>query len=59
VFFDAGKVTSSTGDLNLDALKAGGGFGIRFHGPLSTPLRVDLAGGSEGLSIVWSASAAF
>jgi hypothetical protein len=59
VFFDAGKVTAHARDLDLDGLKTDAGLGFRFHGPLATPLRVEFAQGSEGLSIVWAASAAF
>jgi hypothetical protein len=59
VFYDAGKVTAHRSDLNLDGLKTDGGVGIRFHGPLATPVRVDFAKGNEGLSIVFSASAVF
>ena len=32
VFYDAGKVTARTRDLDLDGLKTDGGFGFRFHG---------------------------
>ena len=59
LFFDAGKVTAHTSDLNLDDLKTDYGLGFRFHGPLATPFRMDLAKGNEGFSIVWAASAAF
>ena len=59
VFFDAGKVTARTTDLNLRGLRTDGGFGVRFHGPVATPLRIDFAYGGEGFSIVWAASAAF
>ena len=59
VFYDAGKVATHRRDLDLDGLKTDGGLGFRFHGPLSTPFRIDFAKGSEGLSIVWAASAAF
>src|SRR6185436_17880299 len=59
VFFDAGKVEAHRSDLNLDGLKTDGGFGLRFHGPLATPLRIDFAKGNEGLSIVFGASAVF
>ena len=57
VFFDAGKVTAHASDLGLSDLKTDAGFGIRFHGPMATPLRVDFAHGNEGLGIVFSASA--
>jgi hypothetical protein len=59
VFYDTGKVAAHTSDLNLDHLKHDAGLGFRFHGPISTPLRIDIATGSEGLSIVWAASASF
>jgi hypothetical protein len=59
VFYDAGKVTAHTSDLNLDHLKNDYGFGIRLHGPLATPLRIDFAKSNEGFSIVWAASAIF
>jgi outer membrane translocation and assembly module TamA len=58
-FYDAGKVTSSTSDLDLDGLKDDFGFGIRFHGPFATPLRVELARSREGLASIFSSSAAF
>jgi hypothetical protein len=59
VFTDAGKVTAHRSDLNLDDLKLDGGLGFRFHGPLATPFRLDLAKGNEGFAIVLGASAVF
>ena len=59
VFYDAGKVTASKSDLNLDGLRHDYGFGLRFHGPISTPLRVELAKSREGLVLVVATSAAF
>lgn len=59
VFYDAGKVTSRRADLNLSGLESNYGFGVRFHGPAATPLRVDLARGNEGIHLVFSASAVF
>ena len=59
VFFDAGKVAASKSDLDLDGMKHDYGFGIRFHGPLFTPLRLELARGSDGLIFVVATSAAF
>ncbi len=58
-FYDTGKVTAHSRDLNFDALKDDYGVGLRFHGPLATPLRIDFAQGSEGFHIVWAASAVF
>jgi len=59
LFYDAGKVTSSHRDLDLEGLKSDFGFGVRFHGPLATPLRIELAKSNEGFAIVFGASAAF
>jgi hypothetical protein len=59
VFFDAGKVTAHTSDLDFDGLRHDYGFGLRFHGPFSTPLRVELAKGNEGLVLVFATSAVF
>ena len=59
VFYDAGKVTAYSSDLNLEGLKNDAGLGFRFHGPMSTPFRVDFAKGNEGFRIVWAASAVF
>ena len=59
-FYDAGKVTARTKDLDLDGLKDDFGFGVRFHGPFSTPLRVELARSREtSLSFIFSSSASF
>jgi len=59
IFADAGKVTSQYSDLDFHGLKTDGGFGIRFHGPIATPLRIDFAKSNEGLAIVFGASAVF
>lgn len=59
VFYDAGKVTARTSDLDLKGLKSDYGFGVRFHGPISTPLRVEVARSNEGLVFVFAASPVF
>ena len=59
VFYDTGKVTASRSDLDFDGLKHDYGIGARFHSPLATPLRVDVAKSPEGLHIVFSSSAVF
>jgi hypothetical protein len=59
VFYDAGKVTDRRSHLNLDNLKSDYGFGVRFHGPLSTALRAELARSNEGLRLVFTVSPAF
>jgi surface antigen Omp85-like protein len=59
VFFDAGQVAGRRSDFNVDKLKHDYGFGLRFHGPISTPLRIELAKGTEGLVFVIATSAVF
>jgi hypothetical protein len=59
VFYDAGKVVSTTSALDLGGLKSDYGVGMRLHGPISTPLRIDVAKSNEGLQLVFSAKAAF
>jgi hypothetical protein len=59
-FYDAGKVVARTSDLDFDGLKNDYGFGLRFHGPFATPLRVELAHSRESsISFIFSSSAAF
>ena len=59
VFYDAGMVAPEFGDLALSRFKSDAGIGVRFHGPLATPLRIELAKSREGLHLVFSGSAAF
>ncbi len=59
LFYDAGKVTPRWDDLSLKHLKSDIGIGVRFHTPLATPLRIELAKGSEGFHLVFAGSAAF
>jgi hypothetical protein len=59
VFYDTGRVANSVHQLVLSDLKNDVGLGFRFHGPAATPLRIELAKGSEGFSMVWAASHAF
>ncbi len=60
IFYDAGKVTRRTSDLDFDGLKSDYGFGVRFHGPFSTPLRIDIARSSERrFGLVFTSSAVF
>jgi len=58
-FYDTGKVTAHARDLDFGGLRHDYGLGFRFHGPLATPLRIDLAKGNEGFTIVWAAAAVF
>lgn len=59
LFYDTGKVTPRFDDISLKGLKSDVGVGIRFHSPLATPLRIELARGSEGMRLVFAGSAAF
>jgi hypothetical protein len=59
VFYDAGKVAARTADLDLNHLKNDYGFGVRFHAPLATVLRVDVARSREGTRLVFAASPSF
>ncbi len=59
LFYDAGKVASRLKDLDFDDLKSDWGIGVRFHGPTATPLRVEVAHGSDGLKLVFTSSASF
>jgi len=59
LFYDAGKVTARRSDLDFDRLKSDYGFGMRFHGPLSTPLRIELARSHEGAKFIFASSAIF
>jgi hypothetical protein len=59
LFADAGKVASRREDLNFSGLKHDVGVGMRIHGLGGTPLRIDVAHGSEGFNIVFSGSPAF
>jgi outer membrane protein assembly factor BamA len=59
LFYDAGKVTAERSELDFTDLKDDYGIGFRLHGPMATPLRIELAKSNEGLALVFSAKAAF
>ena len=59
LFYDAGKVAPRWNDLNFKGLKHDYGIGIRFHSPVLTFLRFEVACGSDGWNLVISGSAAF
>jgi hypothetical protein len=59
IFYDAGKVAARREDLDLNGLKSNVGIGVRFHGLVTTPVRIEYAQGNEGWNIVFSTSAAF
>ncbi len=59
LFYDTGKVTAEARDLSLKGLRNNVGVGVRFHGPRTTPLRLEAAYGNEGLNLVFGSSSAF
>jgi hypothetical protein len=59
VFYDTGKVAARRADLDLNGLKRDYGFGVRFHGPFTTPLRIEVARSPEGTRLIVSTSPIF
>ena len=59
VFYDAGQVAAHKRDLDLHRLQTDYGFGVRFHAPFATVLRIDVARSREGTSFVFSTSPVF
>ena len=59
VFYDAGQVAAHKSDFDLDRFKTDYGFGVRFHTPFATVLRVDVARSREGTTLVFATSPVF
>jgi hypothetical protein len=59
LFYDGGKVASRRDQLDFNGWKSNVGIGARIHGPLMTPLRIDLAVGNEGWRLVISSGPIF
>jgi hypothetical protein len=59
VFYDAGKVAGRVKDLDLSGMKKDYGFGARFHTPLATVLRIEVARSNEGTTLVFATSPIF
>jgi hypothetical protein len=59
LFYDTGMVADRFEALTIGRFMSDFGFGVRFHSPVATPLRIELAKGSEGLRLVFAGSAAF
>lgn len=59
IFYDAGHVAARRADLSVKHLITNWGVGARFHGPLTTPLRIEVAKGGDGWHLVFSSRAAF
>jgi hypothetical protein len=59
LFYDTGMVASRLDAIAVGSFVSNYGVGMRFHGPVRTPLRIELARGQEGTRLVFAASAAF
>jgi hypothetical protein len=59
VFYDAGQVAARKSHFDLDRVKTDYGFGVRFHTPFATVLRVDVARSREGTTLVFATSPVF
>ena len=59
LFYDAGMVAPELDRITTGGFVSNFGIGVRFHGPATTPLRIELARGQEGTRLVFAASAAF
>ncbi len=59
MFVDAGKVASRKADLDFTNLEVSYGFGFRFKLNEAYFMRIDFAGGREGLRFMWTFSDVF
>ena len=59
LFVDAGKVASRRADLDFTDLEVSYGFGFRFKLDEAYFMRIDVAGGREGLRFMWTFSDVF
>jgi Omp85 superfamily domain len=56
IFYDAGKVAPERSQLDFDGLKTSVGGGIRFHGPQTTAVRLEVARSHEGWRLIFGFS---
>lgn len=59
LLYDAGRVAARRSDLTDEPFKSDYGIGFRLHGPLGTPLRIELVKSNEGLAFVFSGKPSF
>lgn len=59
LFYDAGTVAPARSELTFDGMKTDYGLGVRFHTPMATALRMEVARGLEGWRLVFAASPSF
>jgi hypothetical protein len=56
IFYDAGKVVPDRSQLDFDNLESSVGAGIRFHGPQTTAIRMEVAHSREGWRFIFGFS---
>jgi outer membrane protein assembly factor BamA len=59
LFADAGKVVPFKSELDVSGLHYSGGIGLRLRLRGAIITRIDLAGSSEGVRLIWTFSDAF
>jgi hypothetical protein len=59
IFYDAGKVAAERRHLDFHDMRSNWGIGARFHGPSFTPLRIEVAHGSDGWKLILAGRSAF
>jgi len=59
LFLDAGQVAADRREFNTQDFETNWGLGARFHGPLFTALRVEVARGREGTALIVAGSQIF
>jgi hypothetical protein len=52
IFYDAGKTVPTRGALDFSGFKSSVGAGIRFHGPQTTAIRLEVARSREGMRLL-------
>jgi hypothetical protein len=59
LFYDTGMVAPQLESIAWNEFRNNVGVGVRFHTPIKTALRVEVAHGDEGLHLIFAASSAF
>lgn len=59
LFMDAGQVAADLHQFRIRDFETNWGIGARFHGPLFTAFRVEVAHGREGINLVFAGSQLF
>jgi hypothetical protein len=59
LWYETGKVAADKSDLDLEDLHDCWGIGARFHGPMQTPFRIEIAFSDEATRLIFSAGPSF